>query len=179
MKNKQVIMVSLLAFIGILAVAYAAFNTQLKVSGTINASGTFKVTFTNNTTDGQPSCVGTKVGADTPSGTVDVKDASSTATLTVKLYTPGDQVVCTLPVKNSGTLKAKFDSVSVSNSLTASSKPISVAAESQTAAAGVIAAGAKSNITVTVKYNYDGTSQPTEVDLSKTFTVIANYSQAI
>lgn len=172
MERKNVIMVALCVMIAVMAIAYAAFTTTFNVNGTINASGTFAVTFQTG-----GSCTATtKVGADTPSGTVTATAGATTATITANLYTPGDVVTCTIPVKNTGNLRAKYVSSTVSNSLTASSTPIAVTVASSTGTNAIAANGA-SNITVTVKYNYTGTTQPTTT--SKTFTITSNYTQAI
>lgn len=173
MERKNLVIMALCVCIGIMAVAYAAFTTTLNVNGTINASGTFAVTFT---APGANACVATTtVGSDTPSGTVTATAGTTTATLTAQLYTPGDVVTCTIPVKNTGTLQAKYVSNTVSNSLSATSTPIAVSVTSSTAAGTAIAANGTSSLVVTIKYNHTGTSQPTTT--TKAFTVTANYSQ--
>lgn len=173
MEKKNLVMVALCVAIGIMAVAYAAFTTTLNVNGTVNASGTFAVTFT---APGANACVATtKVGADTPSATVTTTAGSTTATIAAKLYTPGDVVTCTIPIKNTGTLQAQYEKYSITNSLTASSTPIAVSVTATPAAGVAIAANATGSINVTIKYNYTGTDQPTVT--SKAFTITANYKQ--
>lgn len=172
MKKKNGVMLGLCIAVAIVAIAYAAFNATLNVNGTINATGTFSVVFSGN-----GSCTATtKVGDDTPTGTVTATANTTTATLSASLYTPGDVVTCTIPVKNNGNLRAKYVSSTVSNSLTGTSSPIAVTVSSSTGT-NAIAASGTSNITVVIKYNWTGTTQPTTTN--QTFTITANYNQAI
>lgn len=174
MERKNLVIVALCVAIGVMAVAYAAFTTTLNVNGTINAAGTFAVTFT---APGSSACVATTtVGADTPTGTVTASAGTTTATLTTQLYTPGDVVTCTIPVKNTGNLKAKYVSSTISNSLTGTTTPIAVTVSSSTSTSA-IAANGTSNIVVVIKYNWSGNEQPTTT--SKTFTINSTYTQAI
>lgn len=171
MEKKNLVMVALCVAIGVMAIAYAAFATTLNVNGTINAAGTFAVTFT---APGTGACTGTAAGADIPTGTVTATAGATTATISVSLYTPGDTVTCKIPVKNTGNLKAKYVSSSISNSLTATSSPIAVSVTNYTAN---LAASATGTVDVLVRYNWSGSDQPTTT--SKTFTVTTQYTQDI
>lgn len=171
MEKKNLVIVVLCVAIGVMAIAYAAFTTTLNVNGTISASGTFAVTFT---APGTGACTGTAAGTDTPTGTVTATAGATTATLSVSLYTPGDTVTCKIPVKNTGNLKAKYVSSTISNSLTATSTPIAVSVTNYTAK---LAANGTGTVDVLIKYNWTGTSQPTTT--SKTFTVTTQYTQDI
>ena len=170
MEKKNLVMVCLCAAIAIMAVAYAAFSTTLTVNGTINATGNFAVEYVETGT-----CTGTKVGQQEPTGTI-TKNSVTGATLAVKLYTPGDVVVCTIDVKNTGNLKAKLVGGHViSNGLTGTTTPISVTATSHKTQ---LAADATDTITVTVKYNWEEETQPTS-GTSASFTITSNYQQDI
>lgn len=174
MRRKNYIMVILCVAIAIMAIVYAAFTTTLNVNGTINASGTFAVTFQS----GYSCTATTKAGTDTPKGTITTTAGTTTATLSVSLYTPGDVVTCTIPVKNTGNLQAKYVSSTISNNLTASTTPIAVSVSSSTGT-NTIEANGTSNIVVTVKYNWSLDNQPDTSDLSKAFIITSNYAQAI
>ena len=169
MGKKNFVIVALCVAVGIMAVAYAAFTTTLTVNGTVNATGTFAVTFNGNGT-----CTGTKVGADTPTGTATATAGSTTATLSVSLYTPNDTVTCSIPVKNTGNLKAKYVSSTISNGLTSSSTPIAVSVSNYTSK---LAANGTGTVDVLVKYNWTGTSQPSTTSAS--FTITTQYTQDI
>lgn len=174
MRRKNYIIVVLCVAIAIMAIVYAAFTTTLNVNGTISTSGTFAVTFQS----GYSCTATTKAGTDTPKGTLTTTAGTTTATLSVSLYTPGDVVTCTIPVKNTGNLQAKYVSSTVSNNLTSSSKPISVNVVSSTGNNSITANGT-SSIVVTVKYNWTEDYQPDTSDLSKAFVITSNYAQAI
>ena len=170
MEKKNLVMVCLCAAIAIMAVAYAAFSTTLTVDGTINATGNFAVEYVETGT-----CTGTKVGQQTPTGTI-TKNSATGATLVVSLFTPGDIVTCTIDVENTGSLKAKLvGGHAVSNGLTGSSTPISVTATSPKTQ---LAADGTDTITVTVKYNWNETTQPTNGTKAE-FTITSNYQQDI
>ena len=172
MEKKNLVMVCLCAAIAIMAVAYAAFSTTLTVDGTINATGNFAVEYVET-----GSCtVSHKEGADTPKGTI-VKNDATSAKLNVELYTPLDEVTCTIKVKNTGNLSAKLTTAHViSNELTESTQPIAVTA---TSTKEVLNANDEDTITVVVKYNWADEKQP---DTSKTkaeFTITSSYAQNI
>lgn len=170
MERRNFVVVALCVAIGIMAVAYAAFATTLNVNGTINASGTFAVTFT-----GSGTCRATNtVGTDTPTGTWSAANGSTTATLNVDLYTPGDVVYCEIPVKNTGTLAAVYVDSTISNNLDNESTPIAVEVNGRL---GAIAANTESFVAVTITYNWSGNSQPPTTN--KTFSITSNFTQAI
>lgn len=182
MEKKNLVMIMLCIAIVVMSIGYAAFSSTLNVSGTIQSSGNFSITYQSGAT-----CTGTKVGSDTPIGSVIVTPGTTTATLNVSLYTPGDVVTCTIPVKNTGNIMAKYDGEPiVSNGLTANSKPISVIASNPKEFDGVewigpegILVGDTHYITVVVKYNWDEETQPESNDLIKTFTITSNFVQWI
>lgn len=170
MEKKNLVMVCLCAAIAVMAVAYAAFSTTLTVDGTINATGSFAVEYVETGT-----CTGTKVGQQAPTGTI-VKKSALGAELNVSLYTPGDIVTCTIDVENTGNLAAKLVGThTISNSLTGTSTPIAVTATSPKTK---LAKDATDTITVTVKYNWNETTQPTS-GTSASFTITSNYAQDI
>jgi len=180
MEKKNLVIVALCVAIGVMAIAYAAFTTTLNVNGTVNAAGTFAVTFQDGAI-----CTGTKVGTDMPIGGVSTTPGTTVATLTAQLYTPGDILTCTIPVKNTGNLRAKYVSSNVyqmsgttvtSTKITSSSTPIAVSVSSSTGT-NAIAANGTSSIVVTITYNWTGNSQPTTEELK--FQVQSGYTQAI
>lgn len=176
MEKKNLVMVALCVAIGVMAVAYAAFSTTLNVTGSVSAEGNFAVTFLAAT--GTECVATTKVGADTPSGTVNSSVNSTTATLSVKLYTPGDLVTCTIPVKNTGTLKARLNG-SVAEAVTVTPAPTAPIAVNVTSATAALGAGDSGNVVVTIEYDWDKETQPDTSKLTQTFTINANYTQDI
>lgn len=172
MEKKNLVMVCLCAAIAIMAVAYAAFSTTLTVDGTINATGTFNVDYV---TIGTGDCtVVKKAGQDTPSGTL-TRTGNLAGTIDVRLYTPGDEVQCTIKIKNGGTLSAKLDGThTISNGLSGTSTPIAVTATSNET---VLNANDEDTLTVNVKYSHTGKDQPTTTSAS--IKITSKYVQNI
>jgi hypothetical protein len=164
MKDKGILIAMLCTAIVIMAAAYAAFSTTLTINGTASISSTWEVGFDQEAS----SCSdGSLVSVN---GTL--------ATLGVELESPGDSVTCTLTVKNTGTLDARLESISVTPSGTA---PITfttspaVGSDLSTRPVLVKSNGTET-ITVTATYNADVESQPENIQ--NTVVVKANYVQA-
>ena len=100
------------------------------------------------------------------------------ATLGVELESPGDSVTCTLTVKNTGTLDARLDSISVTPSgaapITFTTSP-AVGSDLSTRPVLANTSGTET-ITVTATYDADVQSQPENIQ--NTVVVKANYVQA-
>lgn len=147
MKDKSLLIGMLCVVVIVMAVAFAAFSSNLSINGTTSIESTWNVAFdsTNSScNDGSNIII---------SGT--------TATLDVKLETPGDSVTCTLTVKNTGTLNAKLKSITATPS---GSAPITFTVAPTTADLETRAYLAKETgtetITVTATYDEDTEGQP-------------------
>ena len=104
MKNKtKILIVALVVLLLALAIAYAAFSGSLKVAGTADAEGHFKVVFSKDGTVTTPDHGTAKVNADDP----------TKMTVSVKLTYPGDGCTVTTPIKNEGTVPAKLTGVKI------------------------------------------------------------------
>lgn len=164
MKEKGLLIGMLCTVVIVMAVAFAAFSSSLKVNGTASVASTWAVAFDQEAS----SCSdGSSVSA---SGTL--------ATLAVELESPGDSVTCTLTVKNTGTLDARLDSISVTPSgeapITFTTSP---AADADLSTRAVLAKTSGTEvITVTATYDADTEGQPE--DVQNTVVVKANYVQA-
>ncbi len=108
-KNKNVLIGGLLAIVLVMAVGYAAFATQLNINGTANITSKWDVRFDNSKQDGAGVIDSTTGlgGATAPTGSITYSNDDLTANLTADLTQPGDSVLFTLTIKNSGTLSAK------------------------------------------------------------------------
>lgn len=114
-KSRAIIVLAILLLA--LAVGYAAFQTQLLVSGTATGADVrWNVHFTNATKLYEVANDGSK-GAEVANtrGTVSLGTASTTgvshsqtATVTVNLDYPGDEVLLETVIENTGTLDAKL-----------------------------------------------------------------------
>ena len=109
MNNKNILIGGLIAIVCVMGIAYAAFSTQLNINGTANVTSTWSVGFDTTKTSGTGVITPTAglSGATTPTGTIAFPN-SQTATITANFKQPGDKVVFTITIKNTGTLKAKL-----------------------------------------------------------------------
>ncbi len=109
MNNKNILIGGLLAIVLVMAVGYAVFSTLLNVTGTANVTSSWNVGFDTTKTSGTGVITPTTglSGAAAPTGSITYPSAQS-ATLNASFQQPGDKIVFTLTVKNTGTLKAKL-----------------------------------------------------------------------
>ena len=116
-RNKSALIGGLLAIIVLMAVGYAAFSSALTIGSSANVSSTWNVAFDTTMTSGT-SVIAPTTGAGgttAPSGTVSYGNNGQSATVTASLHQPGDKVVFTLTIKNTGTINATLGSASLSN----------------------------------------------------------------
>ena len=105
-KNKNILIGGLLAIVLVMAVGYAAFATQLNINGTANITSSWHVGFDTNQTSTYTPTAGLG-GATKPTGSISFSDDQH-ATLTANFQQPGDKIVFTLTIKNTGTLNANL-----------------------------------------------------------------------
>ncbi len=116
-KNKSLLIGGLLAVIVLMAVGYAAFSTTLTISSSANVTSSWNVAFDTTKTSGT-SVIKPTTGAGgttAPTGTVSYSNAGQSATVTASLHQPGDKIVFTLTILNTGTLNATLGNASLSN----------------------------------------------------------------
>ncbi len=107
--HKSTMIAMLLGALVVMAVAYAAFSTALTINGTATISSSWNVQFDSTKTSGTGVIEVTKglsTGTAPSGGTISYSDGNTKATLGATLYQPGDTVVYTLTVKNTGSLAA-------------------------------------------------------------------------
>lgn len=108
MKDSKNLVIGLLcAVVCVMAVAYAAFSTTLNINGTATVTSTWDVRITAIDCDATAAANGVEARVNTESFT------NTTATFDVEFNQPGDTGVCTVTIKNNGTLNAKVDGISV------------------------------------------------------------------
>ena len=167
MEKKNLVMVCLCAAIAIMAVAYAAFTTQIEVEGTVNESSNFSVVFTNATCDGTPAAT----NSPEPTGTATANGTTVTFS-ELKLYTPGDVVECDVTVTNNGNLAADYSSYSITDGINAESSP--VAFEVVTEPADLQVGGTS---TIKLRFTYDADIEEQPETTSYAFKAKFNYTQ--
>ncbi|MBR3721101.1 MAG: DUF11 domain-containing protein [Clostridia bacterium] len=116
-KNKSALIGGLLAIIVLMATGYAAFSTTLTIGSSANVSSTWNVAFDTTKTSGTSVITPTTGagGSTAPTGTVSYGNNGQSATVTAALHQPGDKVVFTLTIKNTGTINATLGDATLSN----------------------------------------------------------------
>ncbi len=117
--NKNYVIAALLSIVCIMGVGYAAFATSLTINASSSIDSTWSVKYDTTATTAYvvTNGIGDTTGPNT-TPSVSNTDAimsitDSVATLTAKLYQPGDKIVYTLTIRNEGTLKAGLSKSSI------------------------------------------------------------------
>ena len=106
--SKNLVIGMLCAVVCIMAVAFAAFQTQLTVNGTASIESNWKVAFEpeENIAD----CELHSAAGGTTGVTASVNRVSDAlATINMTFSQPGDYAICTINVENKGSLNAKLN----------------------------------------------------------------------
>lgn len=176
--KKNYVAIVLIVLLLALAVGYAAFSSQLKITGTATAkAGTWDVKFTS--ANATKSIV---EGTDTNSATV---TDDKTVTVTVNLATPGDGSTVTATITNNGSVGAKLTGFNVTGLTKVSETVYQTDAIKVTVptvkqdGTDVIAAGASKTFTFTVEWD-SAVSEATVGTTGKTgtFDIKFTYDQA-
>ena len=101
-KKRNVIIFSLIGVLLCMAVGYAAFNTELKISGTSKVTSNWDIEIIN-VTNGKP------VGS--AENTVAPTWDALTASMEADLYEKGDAMEYDVTIENKGTIDAKLNDV--------------------------------------------------------------------
>ena len=160
--QRNYIIAGLCMILVIMGVGYAAFQSQLKISGTSNITSNWSVKITN---------IESKVVSGAPTDAQSPSYTDTTATFKTRLTSPGDTMQYDVTVSNEGDIDAKLDKITVPES----NNP-AIGFEVKGIREGSLLEAKQSAIlTVIVKYN-DVTEQPS--DLTADLEVTLDYSQA-
>ena len=161
--QRHYMIMGLCAILLIMAVGYAAFQSQLKITGTSNIASNFLVRITDIQSNVQS---GSASNATEPSYT------NTTATFKTNLVSPGDSMKYDITVANEGNIDAVLNSIKVSNSnneaITFETSGIEEGDELKASETDIL--------TVIVTYNPSITSQPENT--TATITVTLDYGQS-
>ena len=163
-KQRNIIIGGLCAIILLMTVGYAAFSTVLNIQGTSNITSSWNVKITK---------VESKNIVGTASNNGDPSFEELSATFKTSLQAPGDSIEYDITVSNTGSLDAKLDEITLSDT---NNPAIKFTASGMTKG-DVIAAGNTKVLTVKVEYLSSVSEQPTNT--TSTLTVDLDYSQAI
>ena len=160
--QRNYIIVGLCMILVIMGVGYAAFSSQLKITGTSNITSNWSVKITD---------IQSKVVSGTPSNISEPTHTDTTATFKTKLVLPNDTMQYDVTVSNEGNIDAKLDKITVPES----TNPAIGFEVTGIREGALLKAGNTALLTVIVKYN-DVTKQPD--DLTADLEVTLDYSQA-
>ena len=160
--QRNYIIVGLCMILVIMGVGYAAFSSQLRISGTSNITSNWSVKITD---------IQSKVVSGTPTNASEPTHTDTTATFRTTLTSPGDTMQYDVTVSNEGDIDAKLDKITVPES----TNPAIGFEVSGIEEGSLLEAKQTAILTVTVKYN-DVTEQPS--DLTADLEVTLDYSQA-
>ena len=160
--NRNYIIAGLCMILVIMGVGYAAFATQLKITGTSNIASNFLVKITN---------IQSTVQSGSASDAVTPTHTDLTATFSTNLVSPGDSMKYDITVSNEGSIDAVLESIEVN---TGENEAITFET-SGIENGDKLEASQTDILTVIVSYNSSVTSQPENTN--STITVTLNYKQ--
>ena len=163
-KQRNYIIIGLCAILVIMGVGYAAFQSQLKITGTSNIASNFLVKITSITPN---SIVGTAL--DKPEITT-YNDTS--ATFGVSLKSPGDSITYDITIENRGTIDAILKTIKKTDT----NNSAILFETSEVNENDELKVGETATMKVKVTYNPEITSQPT--DLDSTLNIELDYEQS-
>ena len=160
--QRNYIIIGLCAILVIMGVGYAAFTTQLKISGTSNIASNFLVKITD---------IQSTVQSGSATNAVEPSYTDTTATFKTNLVSPGDSMKYDITVSNEGTIDAVLESIDVNtgenDAITFETSGIENGDKLEASQTDIL--------TVIVSYNSSVTSQPENTN--STITVTLNYKQ--
>ena len=161
-RQRNYIIAGLCMILVIMGVGYAAFQSQLKISGTSNITSNWSVKITD---------IQSKVVNGTPTNALKPTHDDTTATFRTRLTSPGDTMQYDVTVLNEGDIDAKLDKITIPES----TNPAIGFEVKGIEEGSLLEAKQTVLLTVTVKYN-DVTEQPS--DLTADLEITLDYSQA-
>ena len=144
-----------------MVVGYAAFNTELKISGTSKVTSNWDIRITN-VTDGTPT--GSAKNTVKPSWT------TLTASMEADLYKKGDAMEYDVTIENRGTLDAKLNDI-LTNTQNSNSEAVIITFSGYTKGE-VLEHGKSKLVHVKIEYNpnYEGEPTSSEVEIEFEYT---------
>ena len=161
--QRNYIIIGLCIILVIMGVGYAAFQSQLKITGTSNITSNWSVKITDiqsKVVSGQAS------DASTPTHT------DLTATFQTKLVSPGDAMKYDITVENQGNIDAYLNNIQINTS----DNEAIIFETSGIKEGDALLKGSTDVLTVIVRYNSNITSQPG--NLNSSITVTLDYAQS-
>ncbi len=160
--QKNYIILGLSVIVLIMAVGYAAFSSQLKISGTSSVTSSWDVEITNIEST---NVIGSATNGSAPTYT------KTTATFNTNLVSPGDSITYDVTVENKGSIDATLKTITKTDTNNSA-----ILFETSGIKEGdSLLVGAKAHMLVKVTYNQAIASQPK--NLTSTLKVTLDYVQ--
>ena len=158
-KKNNIIIGSLCAVVLLMVVGYAAFATQLNITGTGKITSNWNILITDITTK---NIVGGASNASDPTG-----KGTLTATFNTNLVSPGDSIEYDITVSNQGSINAVLSKINVTDS----NNPAIKFTTTGLTEGDALNAGDSKVLTVKVEYDNAVTSQPENTKSELTITL--------
>ena len=162
--QRNYIIIGLCAILVIMGVGYAAFQSQLKISGTSNIASNFLVKITDIEVSSKSGGAADKPGVTTHTDT--------TATFGTTLQSPGDSITYDITIENQGSIDATLKTISKTDT----NNSAIIFETSGVNEGDALNVGETAVMQVTVTYNPSVTSQPS--NLNSTLKVDLTYEQS-
>ena len=162
-KQKSLLIGGLCTIVLLMVIGYAAFSSVLNIQGTTSISSNWDIKITNVTSK---DIVGSASNQEEPSW------ENLTATFNTNLVSPGDSITYEITVSNEGTLNAKLDKITLSDT----NNPAIKFETSGLTEGDILNAGSNTTLNVKVSYDINVSSDP--VNKVGELTVTLDYSQA-
>ena len=184
-RRRNYIIMGLCMILAVMAVSYAAFSQQLTINSSAGTTTKWCLGF-DTTVTGNVSATAGLTGATAPTGTITYNgntcdgNYNSGASLASTLHQPGDTVTYTLTIKNSSTIDAAINSITVNNESVVSNKEVKIGnivfvvgmPESTS-----LSAGSSTTMTVTARFQDETDITGGYNGENASITVIINASQ--
>ena len=174
--KKTNVLAILIVFLLVLAVAYAAFNQTLTITGTATAQGSWDIHFENES-------ITTKTGNSVTIGKTEGSTVNDKLTVAAKLDYPGDKSTVSVDIANDGSVDAKLTAFTVTgdgftqsgNVYTNEVIKVTVPAIAE----NEVLAATSGKKTFTFDIEWDSTKTDTSVSKQAEFTITFDYVQAV
>ena len=156
-KKRNIVIFSLIGILFCMGIGYAAFNTELKISGTSKVTSNWDIEITNVTP-------GTPTGS--AENTVAPKWDALTASMEADLYEKGDAMEYDVTIENKGTIDAKLNNI-LTNLENSNSEAVNITFTGYTKGE-ILKSKSIKIIHVKIEYNpnYEGEETSSEVEIN-------------
>jgi len=162
-RKRSIVIGALCGVLLLMTVGYAAFSSILNIKGTTNISSNWDIKITNVTSK---NIVGEASNAKDPEWT------QLTATVEANLANPGDSIEYDIRIENQGTINAKLEKITLSDT---KNTPIKFTTSGLTEGEA-LNAGSNAVLTLKIEYDKNVTGQPSETTAELKVTL--DYVQA-